>query len=215
MNKEVINLIPTVESLINIGKSVGPTLTALLGLIFFEKKRRKSSDLMKKDEVPLALLGKKYISKFKKPQAREKDFYLETGIKARAADIMKFIELKRTLNYIDWWVLKKAQGRIRFEDEEVKVKWNVLDLLVLVVLVCIVILLFCSVLWFIFTVVPLLIPVEIWVKSNMKSIVFLFFSFLVMTFYLLYFLNFLQEPLAVFIVKRDIEKIRKQNKEAK
>lgn len=209
MNKEITDLISTIESLMNITKYVYTGVTLLISLLIFGKNpfKAKGNTSKNKVDVPFKFLGKKYIKDFKKPRAREKDFFNETGIKSRDSDIQKFIDLKRDLKYNDWILLKIAQWRIRFNEDGVSVKWNVLDRVILWLVMIISGILFYYLMRLITLVLPLLLHAEVWVSSNIDHLFFLLFIFLLNISYLVFFIKFLKEPLAVVLVKKDIEKL--------
>lgn len=167
------------------------------------KKKKSNIDLSYKQKKDV---GDLYWDEFKQPILRENDFYEETGIRTDDKDILRFNALKKFLGYTKWESLRLAQNRISFIKNKVVIKWNKLDEILMWLAGIISAGLFLFFISLILTFVPLLLNKEAVENAKVADLRFILFVFVVSIGYLFFFLYMLRKPVAVYFIKKGVDK---------
>lgn len=144
---------------------------------------------------------------FEKPRLREEDFFAKTGIRAHDKDISRYVDLKQLLNYKQWYLLRLAQSRIRFDGKNFIVKWNLLDQIVLSLLTLVTLFFIWVFVWFLAVFIPFIVHSIVFENATVTGLHLLLFLFIATISLMSFFIWNIREPFAVYLVRRDYERI--------
>lgn len=206
-----VEFITLVDALINIKNNSNMLTVLIISLCIvcylFLKFKKGSNEIDDKDLYHL--FGEKYMTMFEKPRLRENDFYAKTGIRAHDKDICRYLYLKQLLNYKQWYLLRLAQSRIRFEGNNFTVKWGLLDQIVLCVLTLVTLFFICVFVWFLIVFIPFTVHLIVFENVEVTGLNLLLFLFIATISLMSFFLWNIREPFASYLVRRDYEKINR------
>ncbi|MCA4792684.1 hypothetical protein [Myroides odoratimimus] len=205
--KDPVNNLSIIASIVTIISVIVPAL----GFIY-RRYYLKVDTFLQKKKMPIIpksytkYLGRSYMKEFKEPALRESDFYEEAGFRTNDENILRFNALKRFLGYTKWASLREAQDRISFKNNRVGVKWNFLDTIMMWLAGSMSIGLLGCIIWLILTFVPLLLNKEAVENAKAADLWFILFAFVVAIGYFYFFLYMLIKPIAVYDIKRGVDK---------